>query len=139
MPLTENINIDRYIDQQLRTLKVEQDVQIFRGALVGLNRSSGHVRPLQAGDMFVGIAYSQADNRQGEPGNPEVTVFTEGDFEMTLPDATRKNIGDAVTATDDATLKFCTGACRCSYVGHIVDSPAENTIILRIDPFRPWR
>jgi len=134
MALSANTNIDRYIDQQLRSLKVKQSAHVYRGAMVGLDRSGGYVRPLTAGDLFVGIAYGESDNSSGADGDREATVFTQGDFEMALAGAAKTHIGRPVFASDDATLSLVGDGN--SYVGTIVDVPAGGRIILRIDPLR---
>ncbi len=132
MALSANTNINRYVDQQLRTVQVKGSTTIYRGSLVSLERSSGYARPLNAADMFLGVAYGQCDNSSGSNGDMEATVFTQGDFEMSLAGAARTDIGKPVFASDDATLSFAGNGK--SYVGYVVDSPASGSIILRIDP-----
>jgi len=134
MTLSSDSNVNRYIDQQLRTLAVKALAVIYRGALVGLDRLCGCARPLQAADQFQGLAYEKCDNAAGADGGREVTIFTEGDFEFALAGATKTAIGRPVFATDDNTLTFAGGSA--SYVGRIVDVPAAGSIIVRIDPQR---
>ncbi len=134
MALSSDVSIDRYVDQQLRTLAVKAGEIIYRGALVGLDRTSGYVRPLQAGDQFQGLAYEHCDNSSGSNGDREIILFTQGDFEFALSGVTKSSIGKPVFATDDNTLTL--SGSNGSYVGKIVDVPVTGKIILRIDPQR---
>ncbi|HRS28588.1 MAG TPA: hypothetical protein P5255_10005, partial [Phycisphaerae bacterium] len=62
MALVENRELAFYTSQELIDLPVDDNVKIFKGALVGRNRSTGFARGLVAGDEFLGIAYQEADN-----------------------------------------------------------------------------
>ena len=132
MTLSSDVNVKRYLDQQLRTLAVKAATTIYRGGLVGLDRASGYVRPLQAGDQFQGLAYEQCDNSSGSNGDREVILFTQGDFESSLSGASKTDIGRPVFASDDNTLTLSGG--NASYIGQIIDVPANGQIIVRIDP-----
>jgi hypothetical protein len=134
MTLSLDANVNRYVEQQLRTLAVKGGSLIYRGALVGLDRSIGYARPLQATDLFQGIAYEKCNNAAGANGDREVTLFTQGDFEFALTGAARTHIGRPVFATDDNTLTLAGAAA--AYVGQIIDVPASGRVILRIDPLR---
>jgi hypothetical protein len=131
MALSANREVDRYVDQELRTLPVKAGAHVYKGALVGL--SSGHARGLEAGDAFAGIAYEEVDNTAGGDGAQAVRVFTMGDFEHALSGASRANNGSAIYASDDATLTL-TGSGN-SLVGRQVDVPISGKIVLRL---RPW-
>src|SRR5438132_4379154 len=102
MALSANREVDRYVDQELRTVPVKGSAHIYKGALVGL--ASGYARGLVAGDAFAGIAYEEADNTGAADGAISVRVYTLGDFEHTLSSAGRANNGAAVYASDDATI-----------------------------------
>jgi len=134
MSLTTDVNVNRYVDQQLRTLAVKAGAKMYKGALAGLDRATGFVRPLNPTDQFQGIVYCACDNTAGANGDREVTLFTQGDFEFALTGATRTLIGRCVFATDDNTLTL--SGASASYVGQIIDSPATGKIIVRIDPLR---
>src|SRR5262245_52987380 len=131
MPLTANREVDRYVDQELRTVPVKANAKIYKGALVGL--TSGYARGLVAGDAFVGIAYEEMDNTGGTDGAVSVRVFTLGDFDHALGSASRANNGAAVYASDDATLTLTSSGN--SLVGRQVDVPTSGKIVLRL---RPW-
>jgi hypothetical protein len=134
MTLSSDVNINRYLDQQLRTLAVKSATTIYRGALVGLDRATGYARPLQAADQFQGLAYERCDNSLGANGDREVILFTQGDFEFSLAGSTRVHIGRPVFASDDNTLTLSGGSA--AYIGQIIDVPTSGQIIVRIDPQR---
>lgn len=134
MTLSSDININRYVDQQLRTLAVKAATILYRGSLVGLDRATGYARPLLATDQFQGLAYERCDNALGANGDREVILFTQGDFEFDLTGTTRTAIGRPVFATDDNTLTL--SGANAAYIGQIVDAPATGKIIVRIDPQR---
>ena len=133
MALTANRDLDHYIDQELRSLRVAADVHIHKGALLGVT-AGGYARPLVAGDLFAGIAYEEMDNTGGPDGDVSVRLYTLGDFGHALSGATVANVGDAVYASDDATLTFT--STNNSFVGHAIDVPVSGEIILRLDTFR---
>jgi len=134
MTLSADVNVNRYVDQQLRTLAVKAAATIYRGSLVGVDRSSGYARPLASTDQFQGVAYEKCDNSAGANGDREVTLFTQGDFEFSLAGTTKTAVGRAVFASDENTLTLSGGSA--SYIGQIVDVPTTGTLIVRIDPQR---
>ncbi len=128
MALSANRELNRYVDQELRTMPVKASTHIHKGALVGLN--GGHARPLVAGDSFAGVAYDEVDNSGGSDGERMVRVYTQGDFEHALASASRANNLTAIYASDDEMLT--TSSEATSFVGYQVDVTAVNTIVLRI-------
>lgn len=133
MALTSNMDVDHYIDQELRSYAVAASTHVYKGALVGLS-TTGYAKGLQAGDLFIGIAYEEANNAGGSNGDLTVRVYTLGDFGMTLTGATVADIGRPVFASADDTLSFAGGGH--SYVGVVQDVISTNEIILRSDPAR---
>ena len=132
MALTANREVDRYVDQELRSYPIKGSTHVYKGSLVGLD-ANGYARPLTAGDQAVGLAYEEANNTSVNDGAEDLRVFTQGDFVHALQGAQRSNIGDAVYASDEETLTFTvTGN---SLVGVCVDRPATDQIILRLNPY----
>ena len=131
MALTANRDVDHYIDQELRSLRVAQQKHVYKGALVGLS-SGGYAQPLTAGDPFVGVAYEEIDNGSGSDGDLSVRVYTLGDFGLALSGATAADAGRPVFASADDTLTF--SAAGNSYVGIVQEFVSSGQIILRIDP-----
>ena len=74
MALSGNRNVERYVDQELRTLAVKASTHVYKGAFVGL--SGGFARGLVAGDAFAGVAYEEADNTAGADGDIVVQLYT---------------------------------------------------------------
>ncbi len=132
MALTANREVDRYVDQELRSYPLAAGARVYKGGFVGLN-TSGYARALVAADKAVGLAYEEADNTAGANADRQVRVFSQGDFALALAGAARTNIGQAVYASADDTLTFT--ASGNSKVGYCVDVPATGQIILRISPF----
>ena len=132
MALTANRDLDHYIDQELRCLRLAAGAHVYKGALLGVT-AAGYVRPLVAGDLFAGVAYEEMDNTGGADGAKSVRMYTLGDFGHALSGATVANVGDAVYASADNTLTF--NSTSNSYVGHAIDVPAAGEIILRLDTF----
>ena len=130
MALTANREVNRYVDQELRSYPVKANTHVYKGGLVSLD-ASGYARPLNAGDQAVGLAYEEMNNTSATDGQVSVRVFTQGDFVHALQGALRTNIGDAVYASDDETLTFT--STDNSLVGVCVDRPAANEIILRLN------
>ena len=130
MTLSANRDVDRYVDQELRSFQVAASKHIYKGAFVGLD-SSGYAQPLEAGDVFVGIAYEEIDNSSGSNGDKSVRCYTIGDVGHALSGAALTNIGDPVYASADDTLTFT--STSNTYVGLCVDLPSSGNIILRLD------
>lgn len=131
MALTANRELNRYVDQELRTFSVAASAHIWKGALVGVDRSSGHVRNLVAGDMFAGIAYEEADNSSGSGGDVSVRLYTQGDFVLTTNNATQVMVGMAVYATSEEVtgVNVQQGASFCGVLMAVVGA---NKGIVRI-------
>lgn len=133
MPLTVNRELNRYVDQELRSFGVAASEHIFKGALVGFNRATGQVRNLVGGDVFAGIAYEEMDNGSGQDGDRSVRLYTQGDFILTVNSATAARVGSAVYASDNevTTVFPLPGG---SYCGILVAVVGTNLGIVRIAP-----
>ena len=57
MALSANVNINEYVDQQIREFPVAAAVTVYAGAYVGLN-PAGYLKPFEPGDFFAGIVRS---------------------------------------------------------------------------------
>lgn len=130
MALSANREVDRYVDQELRSYPVVGSSHIYKGAFVTLD-GDGYAEPLSAGNRIAGLAYEEADNSSGSDGDIRVRVFTLGDFGHTLTGATVADVGRAVFAGADDTLTFAPGGN--TFVGYVKDWVTTNEIILRLD------
>lgn len=130
MSLTENRDLDHYIDQQLRTVPAAELTRIHKGALVGLT-VDGYARGLRGGDRFAGIAYEECDNSGGSAGGRRLRVFTRGDFALPLAGVSEADRLRPVFALDDEAVSL-TGAPPAGYVGRVVDRVAPDTALVRL-------
>lgn len=133
MALTANREVNHYVDQELRTLRVKDSAHIYKGALVGVD-ATGYARGLVAGDLFIGLALQEKDNSAGSDGDLSVRVYTLGDFDHAVSGAAITDVGRPVFASADGTLTFT--AAGNSYVGIVQYFVSSGNIILRIDPMR---
>ncbi len=133
MPLTANRELNRYVDQELRTMPVAESAHLFKGALVGIDRDSGFVRNLEAGDVFAGIAYEEIDNTDGQGGEKSVRLYTQGDFILTTNNAAQEQIGAPVYAVDSEATTVSPGIGG-SYCGILLAIVGVNLGIVRIQP-----
>ncbi len=138
MALTANRDVDHYVDQELRSFPVKTGANIFKGAFVVIEESTGYAKPFSSGagagtsNFFVGIAYEEADNTTGADGDLNVRVFTQGDFEHDVTTATITNVGDKVYATSDDTLVLLDGTGQNVFVGRIQGFISSTTCIVRL-------
>lgn len=106
---------------------------IYQGAAVGLVASSGHARPLTAGDRFGGFAESRADNSAGAAADTNVRVIERGKVQLTVTGVTATDIGQPVYATDDDT--FTLSPVDGVFVGFVHRYVGSNTAVVRFDAF----
>ena len=131
MALTENRDVDHFVDQELRSFQIDAAKHVFKGGFVGL-APTGYARSLVAGDPFVGIAYEEVDNTAGAAGALTVRVYTLGDFGLAMAGTTIADVGKPVFGSADDTLSFT--ATGNSYLGVVEDLISAGEIMLRIDP-----
>lgn len=133
MPLTANRELNRYVDQELRAMPVAASEHIWKGALVGINRSTGYVRNLAAGDVFAGVAYEEVDNSAGAAGALMIRLYTQGDFLLPITNAAQTLVGGAVyaVANDNVTGLPTAGASLCGILLALADA---STGVVRIQP-----
>lgn len=134
MPLTADRNLDFFTSPALVDVPVADNVVIYKGALVGRQRSTGYARPLIAGDEFLGVAYQRADNTLTghTAGGINVRVHHNIDVVHALTGVVTGDIGKDVYASDDATLTLSpTGNSR---IGRIVAIEATNLARVRCQP-----
>lgn len=133
MALTASRELNRFVDQELRSFSVAAAARVFKGAIVGIERSTGHVRNLQPGDMFAGIAYEEIDNTNGSAGEVSVRLYTQGDFVLATNNVTQTWVGTALYAPDDDVTGVLTTQGE-SFVGVLMAVIGSNLGIVRIMP-----
>lgn len=134
MALTADRNLDYFASQESAEYGVDDDVIIYKGALVGRNRSTGYARALAAGDEFLGVADRRADNTAPghAAGGVRVKVQQNIDIAHPLAGVSLGDVGKEVFASDDSTLTLTpTGHSR---VGRIVGVDAPNVARVRCQP-----
>ncbi|MCB9853522.1 MAG: hypothetical protein H6819_10535 [Phycisphaerales bacterium] len=134
MALTANRELNRYVDQELRSFGVAASEHIYKGALVGFDRTSGFVRPYAAGDTFAGIAYEEIDNSAGQGGDLSIRLYTQGDFILTVNGAVQNLAGAAVYASNDD-LMTAVPSGNLTPAGILIAVVGSNLGIVRIRPF----
>lgn len=134
MALSANREVQFYATRELIDVPVDDNVRIYKGALVGLNAATGYVRPLMAGDAFAGVAYRQADNTVAghTAGGLFVRLHQGVDILHALPGATQANVGALVYASADDTLTLT--ASGNSLVGRIVALEGAGLVRVRCQP-----
>jgi hypothetical protein len=134
MALSENRELVFYTSQELIDLPVDDNVTIYKGALVGRNRATGLARGLVAGDDFLGIAYQESDNTGAghAAGAVNVRLHQNVDIVHAITGVVAGDIGREVYASDDGTLTLTpTGNSR---VGRVVAVEAANLARVRCRP-----
>ncbi len=134
MALSANRELQFYTSRELIDLPVDDNVNIYKGALVGLNASTGYARPLTAGDAFLGVAYAQADNTVSghSAGGVAVRLHQDIDIIHVLSGVAQTNVGAVVYASDDGTLTLT--ASGNSRVGRIVAVEGTDLVRVRCQP-----
>jgi hypothetical protein len=96
---------------------------IYEGAAVGLVDGTGHARPLNAADRFVGFANKRADNSAGAAAAILVQVVEQGKVQLSVSGAVITDVGQPVYATDDDTFVFSpVGGVFIGYVSRFVSA-----------------
>lgn len=134
MALTANRELVFYATQELIELPVDDSASIYKGALVGRNRTTGYMRALTAGDDFVGVAYAAAINTASghAAGGINVQLHQMIDIVHALTGVVNADIGKDVYASDDGMLTLTpTGNSR---IGRVVAVESANTARVRCMP-----
>ncbi len=134
MALTADRSLDFFTSPELVDVPVADNVVIYKGGLVGRQRSTGYARPLVAGDEFLGVAYQRADNTIAghTAGGINVRVHQNIDVVHALTGVVTGDIGKDVYASDDATLTL--SPAGNSRIGRIVAVEATSLARVRCQP-----
>ena len=132
MALTANRELNRYVDQELRSFLVAAAEHIWKGAFVGVDRATGCARNLVAGDAFAGVAYEEADNTGGDDGAISVRLYTEGDFVVPVQNLGAALVGSPVYAISNEAADVTPAAVGASYCGILLALAGTGEGIVRI-------
>ncbi len=134
MALTANRELNRYVDQELRSYGMAAEAVVHKGAFVGIDRASGLVRLLQLGDLFAGIAYEEGDNTDGlVGGEASIRVYTQGDFILPTLHATQLDAGAPLYAINSESLTTQPEP-GSSFAGVMLAAAGAGQCIARIMP-----
>jgi hypothetical protein len=104
---------------------------IYEGAAVGIVKASGHVRPLVAGDKFVGFAESKCDNSAGAAAALYCRVRKTGRIQLSVSGAVITDVGQPVYASDDDTFVFT--PTSNSFIGFVTRFISSGVVMVDFD------
>ena len=130
MALSVDRDVEFFASQELVDVPVDDSVVIYKGALVGLNASTGKARALEAGDLFIGMAYRRADNAGG---GIKVRLHQQIDVVHALAGVAQADVGSIVYASDDETLTLT--PTDNSTVGVLVGVESAGVARVRCQPW----
>lgn len=134
MALSADREVKFYASAELIDLPVDDNVVIYKGALVGRNRATGYARPLVAGDEFLGVAYRQVDNTVAghTAGGLRVRLHQALDIVHAVSGVVQGDIGRVVYASADDTLTL--SSAGNSRIGRVVAVESTNVARVRCQP-----
>lgn len=134
MALTADRDVSFFASLDWVDLPVDADQLIFKGALVGRNRTTGYARPLVAGDDFLGVAYARCDNSAADSvaGGKRVRVHQSVDIVHAVSGAALGDLGRPVFASDDGTLTLTPSGN--SRIGRVVAFDSAAAVRVRCEP-----
>lgn len=134
MALTANRELRFFTSQELIEVGVDANANVYKGALVGRNRTTGFARPLVGNDDFLGVAYKQADNTfaGNVAGGTLVKLHQRIDIIHALTGVAQGDVGKDVYASADDTLTLT--PTNSSRIGRVVGVEGTNTARVRCQP-----
>ena len=112
---------------------------IYEGAAVGVVDASGHARPLNSADRFVGFAEQKADNSAGAAAAINVRVVESGKIQLSVTGAVITDVGQPVYASDDDT--FTLNPASGAFIGRVHRFVSSGVAIVEFDAPKmldPW-
>lgn len=112
---------------------------IYAHAAVGLVDATGHARPLNAADRFVGFAEKRVDNSAGGAAAKTVRTMARGKMQLTVADCVITDVGQPVYASDDDT--FTLNPASGAFIGFVSRFVSAGVAIVAYDIERlrdPW-
>lgn len=112
---------------------------IYEGAAVGVVDATGHARPLNAADRFVGFAEAKADNSAGAAAAINVRVVESGKVQLSVTGAVITDLGQPVYASDDDTFSF--SPVGGAFVGFVHRYVSDGVAVVAFDALKyrdPW-
>jgi hypothetical protein len=119
---------------KLQSFPVEDDVHIFKGALVCLN-DAGYVEPATnaADKVLAGVAYEECDNTLSghSQGGKSIRLFREGLFKFASSGITQDGVGLFCYVSDDETVEDAGTATQGVIAGVVAE--LEDTDVVWVD------
>lgn len=117
---------------------------IWEGSAVGKVDASGHMRPLQQGDKFVGFELKKVDNSDGSAADLDTKMRFRGFIKLSVTGAVITDVGQPVYASDDDTFTFkpCDASNnRNPFIGKVHRFVSAGVVIVEfgehlVDPYK---
>lgn len=106
---------------------------LFEASAIGVVDATGHTRPLEAGDRFVGFAERKADNASGSAADINVTLVKKGKAKLSVSGAVITDVGQPVYATDDNAFGFT--PVDAVFIGFVYRFVSAGVVIVDFDAF----
>jgi hypothetical protein len=103
----------------------------FEGSAVGLVDGTGHARPLEATDRFVGFVQEKLDSSLVAAAVRNVRVRKRGVVKLSVAGAVITDVGQPVYATDDDTFVF--SPVGAVFIGKVVRFDSSGLVDVEFD------
>jgi hypothetical protein len=103
----------------------------FEGSAVGLVDATGHARPLEATDRFVGFVQEKLDASLVSAADLNVRVKKRGVVKLSVSGAVITDVGQPIYATDDDTFVFSPVASV--FIGKVVRFVSAGVVDVEFD------
>jgi hypothetical protein len=122
---------------KLQSFLVEDDVHIFKGALVCLN-DAGYVEPATnaADKVLAGVAYEECDNTLAghSQGGKSIRLYREGLFKFASSGITQAEVGLYCYVSDDDMVEDAGVATQGVIAGVVVELVSTDIVWVDIEP-----
>jgi len=122
---------------KLQSFLVEDDVHIFKGALVCLN-DAGYVEPATnaADKVLAGVAYEECDNTLvgHSQGGKSIRLYRDGLFKFASSGITQAEVGLYCYVSDDDTVEDAGTATQGVIAGVVVELESADVVWVDIEP-----
>ncbi len=129
-PLDKNKDVPRK-PGELQAYLVEDDVHIFKGALVVAN-DAGYAEPATnaVGKVLLGVAFEECDNTLEEhsQGGKSCRVYRGGAFKLLTDDLAQADVGILCYVEDDATVNDAGTATQGVIAGTVVEIKSATEV-----------
>lgn len=133
--LDKNKDVPRKMGE-LESYLVEDNVHIYKGALVVLN-NAGYLEPATnaANKLLAGVAYEECDNTlEGHSqGGKSCRVYRRGIFKFATADLVQADVGIKCYVEDDQTVNDAGVATQGIVAGTVVESESATLVWVDIE------